>query len=134
MAYQESTYKGDDEFCIDATGDCCKGDHVRFERAVFTGSYRNAKFSHFEMITGVIVSESYGAAKQQHTFTIQQENGAKTLIKGRNLYANGVWRKPWANERERGIVLDEKHDRGNAARQAREDRIAEKEAEMLGRY
>lgn len=60
MTYMLSTYCGDQEYCINATGDCCKGDQVRFERATFSGSYRKPKFKAFEMITGVIINDSYG--------------------------------------------------------------------------
>jgi hypothetical protein len=117
------TYKGDKLHPIDCTGDCVVGDSVAFERAVFTGSFRSAKFSHFEMVRGDIVKESYGAAKQQHTFTLELEGGGKTLIKGRNLYKNGVWRTPWVDESRRHLAADEKHQRGAAARAEREIRI-----------
>lgn len=49
----------------------------------------------------------------------------KILIKGRNLYKNGVWRKKWDNEEERKIVLDEKHERGTIARLERTKRRIE---------
>lgn len=121
----EPTFKGDAAYSINCTGDACKGDHVAFERATFTGSFRNAKFAGFEMIRGEIVSESYGAAKQQHTFTLRLSDGSTTRIKGRNLYANGTWRKPWPDEAERRAVLAEKHLRGDAARTARARRKGE---------
>lgn len=105
---------------INATGDCVVGDEVMFERAVFTGSFRSPKFSHNETITGTIISDSYGDLKQQHTFTIQTGDGSKIRIKGRNLYRNGVMRKPWTDESEREEAQQEKHRRGNTARQYRE--------------
>jgi len=55
---------------IDCTGDACVGDYVFFEKAVFTGSYRKPKFSHLKKEEGLIIKDSYGAKKQQHTFTI----------------------------------------------------------------
>jgi hypothetical protein len=45
MAFQTSTYKGDKTYTINATGDCVVGDEVSFERATFSGSFRNAKFN-----------------------------------------------------------------------------------------
>ncbi|ULJ61619.1 hypothetical protein [Wielerella bovis] len=78
------------------------------------------------MITGRIIRESYGKKKQQHTFTIELENGELKLIKGRNLYRNGVWRKEWEDEDAREVVLEEKHERGKLARAAREERFMEK--------
>lgn len=122
MLFQESTYKGDALYSIDCTGDACVGDEVRFEQAFFLGSYKNPKFSHFELVTGKIVKDSYGADKQQHTFTLEFEDGSKKRIKGRNLYRNGLYRKPWADESQRQIELDEKHERGAAAREARAER------------
>lgn len=124
MAYQESDYRGDDEFTICCTGDCVVGDEVRFDRAEFGGSFRRPTFLGFERVTGRIVADSYGADKQQHTFTILLANGEKTLIKGRNLY-KGVWRKPWADEAARGVVADEKHVRGDVARRQRDARRME---------
>ena len=112
------------QFTINCTGNCVVGDFVQFERAVFTGSYRNARFSHNETVEGEIIRDSYGAAKQQHTFTIQLPNGKTTRIKGRNLYRNGTMRKPWADESKRQEALKEKHTRGDAARAARYSRLA----------
>lgn len=125
MAYQQSTYQGDSEYPINCTGDAVTGDHVRFERAVFTGSFKSPKFSHFEIVTGKIVADSYGAEKQQHTFTLELPNGSKTKIKGRNLYSNGVWRKKWESEEDRNLAADEKHERGGRARSARQARVNE---------
>lgn len=116
MPYSRSTYHGDAEFAICCTGDAVVGDQVRFERAVFGGSYKRPRFLHFELVTGNIVGDSYGAERQQHTFTIELAGGQATLIKGRNLYREGVWRKPWPNESERKAALVEKHARGEVAR------------------
>lgn len=124
MGYEISEYAGDETYNIKCTGDACVGDEVRFERATFTGSFRNAKFAGFEMITAKIVKDSYGADKQQHTFTLELENGDRIRIKGRNLYANGTYRKPWKNEKERLVSLNEKHERGDRARKQRAFRLA----------
>ncbi|KAK8942159.1 Zinc finger CCCH domain-containing protein 62 [Platanthera guangdongensis] len=59
-------------------------------------------------VAGRIVKESYGAAKQQHTFTM------------------------WDNEPERLKVLQEKHDRGFCARSSRDMRIQMKERRING--
>ena len=122
MIYQTSDYIGDADYNIRCTGDAVTGDEVRFERATFTGSFRNAKFAGFERITGTIIKDSYGRDKQQHTFTLLLENGTSLLIKGRNLYANGTYRKPWANESARLAEAEDKHARGDRARAAREFR------------
>lgn len=116
MTYSTSTYEGDDLHSIPCTGDCVTGDHVAFERAKFSGSFRNAKFAGFELVVGEIVSDSYGRDKQQHTFTLRLADGSSTRIKGRNLYANGTWRQPWADESMRRVAASEKHARGDAAR------------------
>ena len=60
---------------------------------------------------GTIIADSYGAARGQHTFTILKEDGVKLLIKGRNLYRNGLFAKP-RNAEERQKALSEKHARG----------------------
>ncbi len=123
MTFQISTYNGDKIYSINTTGDCVVGDEVSFERATFTGSFRNAKFDGFELIQGKIVNDSYGRDKQQHTFTIELLDGSKMMIKGRNLYANGTYRKLWVDESIRGLVADEKHSRGAKARAGREYRM-----------
>lgn len=123
--FHVSTYNGDPEYNIDCTGDVVVGDSVRFERAVFTGSYRKPFFAGFELITGKVVFDSYGSGKQQHTFTLRLAEGKKLLIKGRNLYRNGVWRKTWDNEEDRYAVLEDKHLRGDRARLARDLRKLE---------
>ncbi len=125
MSYEKSTFAGDEIYSIPCTGDAVLGDEVSFERATFSGSFRRPKFDGFERVSGKIVADSYGAGKQQHTFTLETETG-KVMIKGRNLYANGTWRKPWADESARNLVADEKHARGGAAPAARATRLEER--------
>ena len=102
------------------TGDACVGDQVLFARATFTGSFRKPKFDGYEVIHGVIIKDSYGAAKQQHTFTIQMSK-TTMRIKGRNLYSVACFAKPRPKE-ERQAALDDKHKRGDEAREARDYR------------
>ena len=125
MTFQTSTFSGNETYTINVTGDAVTGDEVSFERATFSGSFRNAKFAGFERVSGRIIKDSYGADRQQHTFTLALPDGSTLRIKGRNLYANGVWRKAWADESARKPVLDEKHARGDRARRARDERKAE---------
>lgn len=105
----------------DVTGDACVGDEVAFARATFTGSYRKPRFAGYEIVIGVIVRESYGAEKQQHTFTIETADGT-VRIKGRNLYSVLTLAKP-RDPKERRTALEEKHQRGAQAREARERRL-----------
>ena len=121
MAYEVPTYRGDKEFSMDCTGDACVGDIVKFERAVFSGSFRSPKFSHFELVQGEIIRDSYGAKSQQHTFTLKNKESI-FRIKGRNLYRNKVYRKKWNDESLRKVNLEEKHVRGEQARLERQMR------------
>lgn len=109
-----------DEYVVGCTGDCCKGDEIAFFNAGKSG----------ERLFGTIVNESYGAAKYQHTFTIEVDGADNMLIKGRNLYKMGVLRKLWADEAARQAVLDEKHQRGDEAREKNKARKEAKEARM----
>lgn len=102
------------EYCQNCTGDVCTGDEIAF----FNAGKESSR------IFGKVIKDSYGSAKQQHTFTIEV-NGEKMLIKGRNLYKNEVMRKLWPNELDRQKVIDEKHQRGNAARSIRAERKRE---------
>jgi hypothetical protein len=132
---EESNYKGDKTYCICCTGAAVVGDKVRFDRAIFSGSCRKPTFAGYERVTGKIVRDSYGADKQQHTFTLRVggiHTGYELRIKGRNLYRNGVWRKPWPDEAQRQAAAKEKHNRGARARAKRfERKCGDEEAEVL---
>jgi len=116
---------------INCTGDAVKGDTIRFTEAIFSGSFRNAKYRGDRTIIANILNDSYGAEKQQHTFSLVVVEssgvdalaaGTKTTRKGRNVYKNGTERLLWPNEDERKACVDEKHQRGDVARQARDYR------------
>ncbi|XP_004288056.1 PREDICTED: uncharacterized protein LOC101300563 [Fragaria vesca subsp. vesca] len=115
-------------FVINCTGDVCKGDVVLFTQKVyqkFDKMKRHGRSLGKRVVAGRVVKESYGAARQQHTFTVEViwSRGVKELsplfpllVKGRNLYKMKTFRQHWSNEAERSIVLAEKHRRGGAAR------------------
>ncbi len=104
------------ETWVDGRNNVVTGDYVKFERAVFTGSYPNAKFSHNEVVIGEIVNDSYGMTTGQHTFTILLDCGKKIRIKGRNLYRNGVERLLWVDEDKRENALQNKYERKSGSR------------------
>ncbi|KAL2336398.1 hypothetical protein Fmac_010844 [Flemingia macrophylla] len=128
-------------FVLNCKGDACTGDVVLFEQNVyemFNIASRSASGPPCgkRIVAGRIVKESYGAAKQQHTFTIEVlwSKGEKplpplhpVLIKGRNLYRLKTMRQKWEDEAQRQKILMEKHSRGSFARADREARIQEKE-------
>ncbi|KAI5588703.1 hypothetical protein BDE02_05G115600 [Populus trichocarpa] len=115
-------------FLINCRGDVCKGDVVMFVQKVyskFNKVTRHGKILGRRTVAGRVVKESYGSAKQQHTFTVEVlwSKGVKKLpplspllVKGRNLYKLRTFRQCWINEAERQKVLAEKHKRGTAAR------------------
>lgn len=128
-------------FVLNCKGDACTGDVVLFEQNVYE-MFNIASRSGGgppcgkRIVAGRIVKESYGAAKQQHTFTIEVlwSKGEKPLpplhpllIKGRNLYRLKTLRQKWEDEGKRQKLLMEKHSRGSLARADREARIQEKE-------
>ncbi|CAJ1929739.1 unnamed protein product [Sphenostylis stenocarpa] len=118
-------------FTINCTGDVCTGDVVLFRQNVyekFNKVIRHGKILGNRTIAGRVVKESYGAAKQQHTFTVEVlwSTGFRKLpplspllVKGRNLYKQKTFRQRWKNEPDRIEVLREKHKRGAAARSKR---------------
>jgi len=65
---------------------------------MFTGSFRNAKYSHDAVITGKITKDSYGKSTGQHTFTFEVIEcstndftvGETYRKMGRNMYPNVV--------------------------------------------
>ncbi|XP_020701968.1 zinc finger CCCH domain-containing protein 62-like isoform X3 [Dendrobium catenatum] len=135
-----------ESFVLNCKGDACLGDVVIFEQNVyemFSIASRSATGPPCgtRTVAGRIVKESYGVAKQQHTFTIEVlwSKGEKPLpplrqllIKGRNLYRIKTMRQRWVDEGERFKVLQEKHGRGAHARYSREIRIQEKEKRTNG--
>ncbi|XP_011099191.1 zinc finger CCCH domain-containing protein 62 isoform X2 [Sesamum indicum] len=61
-------------FTIDCTGDVCKGDVVLFYQKVyqrFDKMTRRGSHLGRRTVAGRIVKESYGVARQQHTFTVR---------------------------------------------------------------
>ena len=122
------------DFPVDATGDVVVGDTIRFQEGVFGGSFRKPTFVGNRTIEAEVVRDSYGADKQQHTFTLRvlRSEGAEPLApgtttrrKGRNVYRNGTQRQRWADETAREGARTEKHGRGDAARTARAQRREE---------
>ncbi|GLU22494.1 hypothetical protein SLE2022_385650 [Rubroshorea leprosula] len=132
-------------FVLNCKGDACTGDVVMFEQNVyetFNIASRSASGPPCgtRTVAGRIIKESYGAAKQQHTFTIEVlwSKGEKPLpplhpllIKGRNLYRLKTLRQRWEDEGKRQKILMEKHSRGSIARSDREMRIQEKERRKM---
>ncbi|KAI4355400.1 hypothetical protein L6164_004179 [Bauhinia variegata] len=132
-------------FVLNCKGDACTGDVVLFEQNVYemfniASRGGGATSCGKRIVAGRIVRESYGAAKQQHTFTIEVlwSKGEKPLpplhpllIKGRNLYRLKTMRQRWDDEGERHKILEEKHSRGSLARESREVRMQEKENRRL---
>lgn len=118
-------------FIINCTGDVCRGDVVLFTQRVFEKFdkvRRHGRLLGKRTVAGRVIKESYGAAKQQHTFTVEVlwSKGIKKLhplfpllVKGRNLYKLKTFRQRWNNEGERHKILAEKHSRGTAARLVR---------------
>jgi hypothetical protein len=113
---------------IDATGDVVVGDIIIFTESVFQRGGRRPQYLGDRTIEARVMRDSYGAEKQQHTFTLEiiksggeqpLKAGALTRRKGRNVYRNGVTRAPWENEQARWIAQKEKHARGDEARAAR---------------
>ncbi|XP_071901291.1 uncharacterized protein [Coffea arabica] len=128
-------------FLVNCKGDACTGDIILFKQTVY-GMFNIASRSASgppcgtRLVAGRIVKESYGAAKQQHTFTIEVlwSKGEKSLpplhpllIKGRNLYRLTTMRQMWEDEEERKRILSEKHARGAVARSNREARVLERD-------
>ena len=120
-------------FSINTTGDVVTGDVIQWEEGVFTSS-KKPKFLGNRTVRAVVVKDSYGSDKQQHTFTILPlassgaqpiAAGKQTTRKGRNIYRNGTMRMPWINEDKRQAVANEKHARGDVARAARDRRKSE---------
>jgi len=101
--------------------DIVKGSKIKFKEPVFGGSFRNPKFLGMRTITGIVINESYGAKRGQHTFTIEVINcdgydceAVKPTIrrKGRNVYREcEIISQP----EDFSKIADEKHGRAEKA-------------------
>ena len=120
-----------DDFTIDCTGDVVTGDTIFWTEAVFGGNYRKPKYLGERRVIAQVVADSYGAAKQQHTFSVEVlwsdgeqplKVGTRTRRKGRNIYREWTMRRVWDDESARRSAADEKHRRGSVARTRREER------------
>ncbi|KAG7011172.1 Zinc finger CCCH domain-containing protein 62, partial [Cucurbita argyrosperma subsp. argyrosperma] len=86
-------------------GDVCRGDTVLFTQKVyakFDKVTRRGGLIGKRTVAGRVVKESYGASKQQHTFTVEVlwSRGVRKLpplypllVKGRNLYKLRTFRR-----------------------------------------
>ena len=92
-----------DLFTINCTGDACEGDTILFTETVWGGNWKHPTKLGERTIAALIVKDSYGAAKQQHTFTLEVidsegydalEIGSSVRRKGRTVYGNGTKRQP----------------------------------------
>lgn len=100
--------------------DLTKGCHIKFTESVFVGKYPKAKWSHTRKIEALIIKESYGVKKGQHTFTLKviacDDNkidiGSKILRKGRNVYPTCILLSKPDNHEE---FADDKHARKRAS-------------------
>ena len=115
------------KYTIDCTGDVCQGDDILFSETVFGGSHRSPVALGTRRIAAAVIRDSYGAGKQQHTFTLlvigsdgydALRRGATIRRKGRNVYRNAVLRAD-RPDGGRAAALDDKHTRGSRARAAR---------------
>lgn len=122
------------DYAFNCTGNVVTGDTILFTESVFGGSHRKPKFLGDRTIAGEVLHDSYGEAKQQHTFTLKvlasdgidsPAPGSKILRKGRNIYRNGTYRMAWADEAERKTAQEDKYVRGDAARAQRARRRLE---------
>lgn len=122
-----------------ADGDVCAGDVIRFRETVWSDEYNlykrwrqsTPKPAGKRTITALVLRDSYGRDKQQHTFTLivmkcvgdsPLRKGEQILRKGRNVYRWGVERRRWKDETARQAQLAEKHARGSTARAERAQR------------
>ena len=82
------------EYTIDCTGDVCPGDVILFSETVFGGSHRSPVALGTRQIAATVIRDSYGAGKQQHTFTlvVAGSDGCHALRRGATDQAEGPQR------------------------------------------
>lgn len=88
------------------------GTIIKFEEAIFTGSYKKPEFSHTATHVVRILRESYGARKGQHSFSLE-------VIESTERNKGGVFRKMGRNIYPTAQVITYPDDH--------EDKVADKE-------
>lgn len=113
---------------FNAVGDCRPGDLIAFVKRLSArgavsrhGAFGNL-VSGYQIVEGQIVKEFGANDSRQHTFTVLMECGERVLIKARNLYAVGVWRKAWSDESQRAEITSKRNNRTIASQQSVTDR------------
>jgi len=128
MRYKVDERRWNKNMWLEATGDVVVGDLIRYQENVFHGSHRRPQHVGKRQIVAEILRDSYGEDKQQHTLTLLVlgsagtepiETGKTVRRKARNVYRNGTERLMWRDEAARELAAEEKHDRGDDAREAR---------------
>jgi hypothetical protein len=106
------------------------GDVIRFRERVFRGKFPWRKRRGSRTVIARVLRESYGAKRQQHTFTIEVIScegndplapGTMLRRKGRNFYRMAK-RRLWDDETARLVALEEKYARREVMKEARRER------------
>ena len=101
---------------IDATGDACAGDTIKFTEKVFGGNWKNSQFLGERTIVAEIVRHTRSKKNLHHTFTMivmESEGthplavGAKIRRLGFKLNRNGVDRQNWSDEGSRQEISEQ---------------------------
>lgn len=119
---------------IECKGSIVRGDTIEWIENVYDegGSLGLNIIKGQRVNVGVVLFDSYGEKKQQHTFTIEiisssgmdaLPEGKQILRKGRTLHRFGPKRELWDNEEMRENVEAEKRARGATARLKRDIRL-----------
>lgn len=87
------------------------GDKVHFEKAVFTGTFPDGKFSHLQEVYGEITKKSYWAAKNMIMLQIKADDGKVYRVSDVNIYRNSCKRELWDDELKRADLLRRETDR-----------------------
>lgn len=107
---------------MNLTKDCL----IEFTESVFVGKYPKAKYSHDIIIKALIIKESYGEKRGQHTFSLKVLEsddsditiGSTIRRKGRNIYKNCTLLETPENHSELSI---EKNERGKLAKERKKE-------------
>ncbi len=87
------------------------GDKIFFEKAVFTGTYPEGKFSHLQLIEGKITKKSYWKEKNLIMLTVKTDSGQIYRTSDMNVYRNSCERELWDDEDKRAELLGRENQR-----------------------
>ncbi|MCM8827588.1 MAG: hypothetical protein NC904_08770 [Candidatus Omnitrophica bacterium] len=108
--------------------DIVQNDIIKFYEEVYERVGNKYKYRFLRYIKALVVNESYGKKRMQHTFTLKvidsdyYNSGTIIMRRGRNIYSNDPKRLLWEDENLRSKYIMLKREKKNKVKEEYEKR------------